>query len=178
MVYQEKPMPRKPLLVLAIALAACVAAYGQSLGDIARVNREKQTSATPNAKPATITNDDLGQDAPAKNASRPAGTASSKPIRKAAQEGDIDPRAAAQWKRQIVAQQDKIATLQGRVDEINATLHPPGSAQFNGPYNRYQTAQMDRLANLQLQLDEQKKKLAEMQEEARQAGMHTTVYDP
>jgi hypothetical protein len=31
---------------------------------------------------------------------------------------------------------------------------------------------------VQLQMDEQKKKLAEMQEEARRAGMHTTVYDP
>lgn len=169
-------MPRKPLLVLAIALGACVAAYGQSLGDIARANREKQTPAT-SAKPAPITNDDLGQAPPAKDPPRPAGIAN-KPVRKTAQEGDIDQRAAAQWKRQIVAQQDKIATLQGRVDEINATLHPAGSAQFNGPYNRYQTAQMDKLANLQLQLDEQKKKLAEMQEEARQAGMHTTVYDP
>lgn len=172
-------MPRKLLLVLAIALGACVAAYGQSLGDIARANREKQTSTTSTAKPSTvITNDDLGQDSPAKDASRPAGTASNKPVRRIAQEGDIDPHAAAQWKKQIVAQQDKIATLQGHVDEINATLHPAGSAQFNGPYNRYQTAQMDKLANLQLQLDEQKKKLAEMQEEARQAGMHTTVYDP
>jgi len=172
-------MPRKSLLVVAIALATCAAAHGQSLGDIARANREKQTSATAPAKPATvITNDDLGQDSPGKDEPRPAGTASKKPVRGPAQEGAIDPRAAAQWKRQIVAQKDKIATLQGRVDEINATLHPPGSAEFNGPYNRYQTAQMDRLANLQLQLDEQKKKLAEMQEEARQAGMHTTVYDP
>jgi hypothetical protein len=57
-------------------------------------------------------------------------------------------------------------------------IHPAGSAQFNGPYNKYQTTQMQRLADVQLQMDEQKKKLAEMQEEARKAGMHTTVYDP
>jgi hypothetical protein len=34
------------------------------------------------------------------------------------------------------------------------------------------------MAQIQQQLDEQKRKLVEMQEAARHAGMHTAVYDP
>ena len=172
-------MPHKFLLVLAIALGMNVAAHGQSLGDIARANREKQTAANPAAtQPAVITSDDLEPGAPVKDALHPAGAAGKKTVHEPAQPDAIDPRAAAQWKKQILAEKDKIATLQARADEINALIHPAGSAQFNGPYNKYQTTQMQRLADVQLQLDEQKKKLTEMQDEARRAGMHTTVYDP
>ena len=170
-------MPHKFLLVLAIALGV-TGAHGQSLGDIARANREKQGSAQPVAgQPAVITSDDLEAGTEGKDAQHPAPKVS-KVAAHARAEDAIDPRAAAQWKKQIVAQQDKIATLQGKIDQLNAAIHPAGSAQFNGPYNKYQTTQMQRLADVQLQMDEQKKKLAEMQEEARKAGMHTTVYDP
>jgi hypothetical protein len=34
------------------------------------------------------------------------------------------------------------------------------------------------VAEIQLQVDEQKRALVDMQEAARQAGMHTVVYDP
>jgi hypothetical protein len=44
--------------------------------------------------------------------------------------------------------------------------------------NRYQVRKLERLAQLQQQLDQQKKKLEDMQEAARHAGMHTAVYDP
>ena len=173
-------MPHKVLLVLAIALGVNLA-RGQSLGDIARANREKQNSATPAAnQPAVITSDDLeaGTDGKGKDAQHPGAKVSKVAAHGRAEQDSIDPRAAAQWKKQIVAQEDKIATLQGKIDELNASIHPAGSAQFNGPYNKYQTTQMQHLADVQLQMDEQKKKLAEMQEEARRAGLHTTVYDP
>jgi hypothetical protein len=174
-------MPHKFLLVLAIALGMNAVAHGQSLADIARANREKQNSAPPTAnQPAVITSDDLeaGTDGKAKDAQHPVVKVSKVAVHARAEQDAIDPRAAAQWKKQIVAQEDKIATLQGKIDELNASIHPAGSAQFNGPYNKFQTTQMQRLADVQLQMDEQKKKLAEMQEEARRAGMHTTVYDP
>jgi hypothetical protein len=172
-------MAHKFLLVLAIALSVN-AVHGQSLGDIARANREKQNSApSATTQPAVITSDDLeaGSDGKGKDA-RPAAKVSKVAAHARAEQDAIDPRAAAQWKKQIVAQEDKIATLQGKIDELNASIHPAGSAQFNGPYNKYQTTQMQRLADVRLQMDEQKKKLAELQEEARKAGMHTTVYDP
>jgi hypothetical protein len=174
-------MSHRFLLALTITLGANLAAHGQSLGDIARANREKQGTATPAAnQPAVITSDDLeaGTDGKSKDAQHPAVKVIKVAAHPRAEQDAIDPRAAAQWKKQISAEKDKIATLQARADEINALIHPAGSAQFNGPYNKYQTTQMQRLADVQLQMDEQKKKLAEMQEEARKAGMHTTVYDP
>jgi hypothetical protein len=174
-------MQRRFLQIIAIALWMNLAAHGQSLGDIARANREKQNSANvPTNLPAVITTDDLqGGDA-----LRPAGPVSGKVTNNKAahntsgQQLPVDERAAAQWKKQILAQKDKLATLQARIDQLNALIHPAGSAQFEGPYNRYQTTQMERLAAVQLQFNEQKNKLTEMQEEARRAGMHTTVYDP
>lgn len=171
-------MSHKFLVVLAFALVVN-SAQGQSLGDIARANREKQGATTPaTSQPAVITSDDLEAGSDGKAPQRPPAKVSKVAAHAGGVEGAIDPRVAAQWKKQIVAQQDRIATLQGKIDDLNASIHPAGSAQFNGPYNKYQTTQMQRLADVQLQMDEQKKKLAEMQEEARKAGMHTTVYDP
>jgi hypothetical protein len=37
---------------------------------------------------------------------------------------------------------------------------------------------MERLAQMQMQLDEQRRRLDQMQESARHAGMHTQVYEP
>jgi len=52
------------LKILLIALSISSFAYGQSLGDIARENREKQTAndASSTAKPKVITNKDLPKD--------------------------------------------------------------------------------------------------------------------
>jgi len=65
-------MSRRFLFVLAIALGVN-AAHGQSLGDIARANREKQNSATPAANQlAVITSDDLEAGSDGKAAQHPA----------------------------------------------------------------------------------------------------------
>ena len=170
-------MPRRFFSVLAIALLMGLAAYGQSLADVARANREKQPQANPVAKqPAVITNDDLDPQGTAPQAiATPGNKAAHVP---SGEQHPIDQAAAAQWKRQILAQKERIATLQARIDQLNASIHPVGSAQFDGPTNRSQAQQAQRLAEVQLQLDAQKRKLAEMQDEARRAGMHTTVYDP
>lgn len=45
-------------------------------------------------------------------------------------------------------------------------------------YNRGEARQLQRLAQMQQALDEQRRKLEGMQEAARHAGMHTLVYDP
>jgi hypothetical protein len=172
-------MQRRFLRVLAIALLLELAAYGQSLGDIARENREKQNPGAGSTKqPAVITNDDLGKE-PGDDSKLPARTTSNKADhRPAVEQHPVDQRVAAQWKKQILAQKDKMLTLQARIDQLSALIRPPGTAQFEGPPNRYQTKLLERQAEIQLQLDEEKRKLTEMQEEARRAGMHTAVYDP
>ncbi len=161
-------MRRTILATLAIALLLSLTAYGQSLGDVARANREKQQKATTEdpstTPPKVITNADLPKDQnPASDsdddAAPPADTAANKSAdRRSAQQTIAQQHAAEQWKRQILAQKHKVSNLQARVDQLNASIQAAnGSAQFEGPNSRYQAQQMQRAADIQLQLNEQKK---------------------
>jgi predicted RNase H-like nuclease (RuvC/YqgF family) len=189
-------MHRMVLKIMAVALLMSLAAYGQSLGDIARENREKKNNEDPSAaQPRVITNKDLPKDPDADR--EPAEThsgASAAPSSEAADHRSADrrsadrrsaeqrlgeQRAAERWKTQILAQKNTMATLQARIDQLQASIQSAnGSVQSEGPYNRYQARQLQRVAQLQGQLDEQQRKLDQMQEAARHAGMHTAVYDP
>ncbi|MGA7755993.1 MAG: hypothetical protein WCB05_24405 [Candidatus Sulfotelmatobacter sp.] len=177
----------------AIALLLSAASFGQSgqsLGDIARANREKQSAQEASGvTPRVITNKDLPAAPPAveeASSSQPMTTVSgvqrSFEGRASNQRFDekslAEQRAGEQWRSRIQEQQDRIAGIQARIDHLNASLHPAGSAQYEGPYNRYQAIQMERLAQMQEMLDQQTRRLSAMQEAARHAGMHTTVYDP
>jgi hypothetical protein len=187
---------------LAIAFLMRSVGYGQSLGEVARENRDKQNDddASPTPKPRVITNKDLPKDPNANQASGEGTPATSAPARSK----NVDPfsakghsadqrladerlagqrlaqqRAVAQWKRQILAQKNKMASLQARIDQLHASITSAnGSVQSEGPYNRYQAQQLQRVAQIQQQLNEQKWKLDQMQDAARHAGMHTAVYDP
>jgi hypothetical protein len=87
--------------------------------------------------------------------------------------------ATEQWRQRIQMQESRVANLQARIDQMTAMAHSQGgTAQYEGPYNRYQARQMERISQMQQMLYEQKQQLAQMQDEARRAGMHTSVYDP
>jgi predicted RNase H-like nuclease (RuvC/YqgF family) len=172
-------------LKMTIALLMSSAVYGQSLGDVARDNREKKSEDASAAQPKLITNADLPKDPDANQEPRqePSGTgaaASSKAAdHRSAEKRLAEQRAAEHWKRQILAQKNKMAVLQARIDQLNASIQSAyGTVQTEGPYNRYQARQLQRVAQIQQQLDEQKRELDEMQDAARHAGMHTAVYDP
>ena len=177
-------MQRVFLKISAIALLMSSSAYGQSLGDIARANRKKQNAENTSAvQPRVITNANLPKDPDANQepAEAQSGTNASSTAadHRSAQQRLAEQRAADQWKRQILAQKNKMATLQARIDQLNASIRSAGgSVQYEGPYNRHQARQLQRVAQIQLQLDEQKMKLDQMQEAARHAGMHSAVYDP
>jgi len=178
--------------ILAFALCLSAFALGQSLGDIARENREKQNAAdqasTP--KPKLITNKDLPKDSdPSSTPSAvPQGTNAAADGEAAENRGEghhfaeqrqAEQRAADQWKRQIIAQRNKVATLQARIDQIHAAIRAEnGSAQFEGPVNPYQARQLLLVSQIQQRLNENRRRLEQMQEAARHAGMSTAVYDP
>jgi hypothetical protein len=190
------------LKILAIALLIGSVAYGQSLGDVARENREKKAEDASSAPPKVITNKDLPKDPngdqeapPAKSAENAAASTSdqvsadhnsadhhgadNRAAHRAMQQRMAEQRVADQWKRQILAQKEKMAVLQARIDELKASIRAEyGTVQYEGPYNQPQARQLQRVAQMQQQLDLQQIKLAQMQEAARQAGMHTVVYDP
>ena len=206
-VMQRRVMQETFLKILAIALLMSLAAFGQSLGDVARENRDKQNaeSAPSTAKPKVITNADLPKNpdadlGPREAQSGASAAASSQAAdhrvedhraedhragdrrvadRRATEQRLAEQRAADQWKRQILAQKNKIATLQARLDQLNASIRSAyGTVQYETAYNGSQARQLQRLVEMRRQLDEQKRKLDQMQEAARHAGMHTAVYDP
>ena len=166
-------------------LLATGAAYAQSLGDVARENRDQKAAASSQAS-KVITNKDLQKDADG-DSDTPADTpppqpspASAAASRNAAAQRAAEQHAAAQWKQKILAQESRIALLQARADRIQSTIQ---SENPNGTYEvplstRYQARQLERLKETQDQLVQQKRILEDMQEAARHAGMHTPVYDP
>lgn len=160
------------LLIGATALA-------QSLGDVARENRDSKATAQPTSK--VITNKDLtGEDDPAESPNTTSAPQKRQVTRNTAAPRETDQRAAAFWKQRVVAQKNVIANLQARADLIRASLKLTNAGNaYEGPaLTRYQARQLDRLQQTELQIEQQKRSLEDLQEAARRAGMHTAVYDP
>jgi predicted RNase H-like nuclease (RuvC/YqgF family) len=166
---------------------------GKSLGEIARENREKQAAQeSSGVKPRVITNKDVPQDpeTPAEREAqaaqaRMAGNMSNSMANnrggeyRSSQQNMAQDRAGEQWRRQIEEQRYRIANLQARIDQINTAIRSTGgTVQYDQPHSRYEARAQERVAELQQQLDEQRRRLESIQEAARRAGMHTAVYDP
>lgn len=178
------------MLVMAVLLnVSAFGQSGQSLGDIARANREKvQSQQATGAKPKTITNADLPEGStgiPEADASQPMTGVSgvsrafdSRPNQRMNQQLMAEERQGGQWRERIQMQEGRVAELQARIDQTNAQMHSNSSVQSEGPFNRSQARQMQRVAQMQEMLDQQRRKLEMMQEAARRAGMHTAIYDP
>jgi len=145
-------MRRIFLKVLVMAQLMSLAALGQSLGDVARESQEKRNADNASGVlPKVITNKDLSQDPEADEdaaETQPVAgaVAGNKPTdHRSAEQRLSEQRAAAQWKKQILAQENRMTNLQARIDEINASVRAGGgSAQYEGPYNRYAARQLPR----------------------------------
>jgi hypothetical protein len=166
-----------------IATLTTGAALAQSLGDVARANREKQQQEQASGtQPRVFTNTDVPADPPgtpetkSQADSTPAAASHSPQDRWAEQRAaagtQAQQRAAAMWRARIEAQEQRIANLQARIDRVNSLNQAPGGdSQYQGPY-QYQARQLQRAAFLQQQLDEQSQRLAAMQDAARRAGVY------
>jgi hypothetical protein len=186
----QRMLVKECAVVLLLGTTA-LAQSGPSLGDVARANREKQQAQqATGTRSKVITNADLPADPPGvpeSDASEPMTMVSgvSRPFenhsydQRFARQDQAQQRAGEQWKERIQNQESRIAELQARIDQMNASIHSAGTGTLSeGPYNRYQARQLQRVAQMQETLEVQKRKLAMMQEAARHAGMHTSVYDP
>jgi hypothetical protein len=173
--------------IFASLLLLSLAAYAQqSLGDIARQYRDKQKAEEEAGRaPKLYTNQDIP---PAEQVGTPEASDEERPaarpmsgvfVDRPAQQRFTEQHAAGEWRRNIVMQENRVAGLQMRISQLNAMIHSPyGTAQYGGPYNPYQARAQQRLAEMQMQLDVQRRKLDEMQDAARHAVMHSSVYDP
>lgn len=180
-------MRRALLWSSVIALLMSAAAFAQSqssdsLGDVARANRaQQQAQQASGSAPKVITNRDLPSSSTGIPESSP-----SDPMTEVSGVNRRDPyadrqlsnrlaaeqRTSAEWRARIQAQENRITDLEARIDHVNAVVHNAvGTAQYDTPANRYQAVQMERLAMMQQMLDQQKRRLAMMEDAARRSGM-------
>ena len=70
--------------------------------------------------------------------------------------------------------------MQRQIDEINESIHfAPGNCVENcAQWNERQQEKQRQVEGMQAQLEEQRKRLEEMQESARKQGYGSSVYDP
>ena len=167
---------QKVVAVIGAILFIAASGYGQSLGDVAREQREKQAKDA-HATRRVLTNEDL-----------PAATESASTTSISTDHHDTDPpspasndtRAAERWKAIIEAQKNSVASLQSQIDQLNSSIHfASGTCVANCvQWNERQVKKQDDVQRMQQQLDQQKKQLENMQESARKAGLGSSVYEP
>jgi hypothetical protein len=183
-------MPAKPRALLLFStligfpLLVAFCQDAPSLGDTARRTRQEKPKTSPGSETAApkgvkITDEDTPQSpqqpAPSSATSdqkRPAGNNTPTASRGVQQ-------TAEQWKAQIQAQKTGIAQLQAAIDKLNDSIHFV-AANCNGcqQWNERQLEKKQEVERARSQLEEQKKRLADMQEAARQQGYGSSVYDP
>jgi hypothetical protein len=174
-------------LITALIVGGAVGVFaqsqsGDSLGDVARANRaSQQAQQASGAAPKVITNQDLPagskqvpQSSTPDTMTTVSGVQKSNPFadQRTSNRLQAEQRTSAEWKARIQEQENRVADLQARIDHVNASVHSAvGTAEYDTPANRYQAVQSERLAMMQEMLDQQKRRLASMQDAARRAGM-------
>ena len=185
---------RHAFRVLFLCLTCCsVFAFAQdepSLGDAARQSRQqKQQKASPtkdgaakDAQPAktpkVITNDEIPERTSAVASHGSADQPRAVSYSPSSSGGGKIP--ADQWKSLILSQKNAVSSLQSEIDKLNDSIHfAPANCVANCvQWNQRQREKQQEVERLQAQLEDQKKKLEDMQETARQQGYGSSVYDP
>lgn len=185
----------RALLGGCVAVVLCASSFGQSdqsLGDVARANRsQQQAQQEAGTTPKVITNQDLPapQPVPESNSSEPmtmvSGVQKQSDNRAWSQHQGARPFAGQgqyqgeQWRGRIQQQENRIADLQARIDQMNTWIHSAaGTADSDGAYNPSQRRQMMVMGQMQQRLEQEKQRLAMMQDAARRGGMPNSVVDP
>lgn len=177
--------PRKLVNVLLISSLYVAPCSAQSLADAARQQQAAKKSSPSTAK-HVITNEDLGSSAKSDDSSGKhavqsvsATTVSDSPSK----EGDHP--SSEQIKDQVREQRKKIAELQAQIDDLKKQMEPWKTSDCTHVLNpdnsntcdipKKLTAAMDRTKD---QLEQEKKNLDSVQEDARKMGYANSVYDP
>jgi hypothetical protein len=160
---------------ISLPIANAVAQDSPSLGDLARQQRQ-QKEAADKSKPAKIITNEQIPERPAAalrqaRAEEPSGTHYNE---------NADKASAEHWKSQILSQKNQVANLQREIDGLNESIRfaPANCVENCVGWNERQREKQLRVDRMQAQLDEQKKRLDEMQDSARRQGFGSSVYDP
>ncbi|HXM23298.1 MAG TPA: hypothetical protein VN948_18720 [Terriglobales bacterium] len=166
----------KVVAVIGVVLFVIAGSYGQSLGDVARQQRQKQAKDA-HAPRKVVTNEDIPEHPEAISTTS---TGTDECDGAPAAPASNDAHSGEQWKAKIEAQKNSVASLQSQIDKLNSSIHFVEANRYtNGvQYNERQVKKQDEVQRMQKQLDEQKKQLEDMQESARKAGLGSSVYEP
>jgi len=87
---------------------------------------------------------------------------------------------AEYWKSQVMALKNYIANLKSNIDSLSASIQYAGGNCVSGcvQWNERQKQKQDQVDAMKLQLEQQQKRLEDMQEAARKQGYGSSVYDP
>jgi hypothetical protein len=87
---------------------------------------------------------------------------------------------AAEWTAQIAGQKSSIVNLQSQIDSLSSSIqYAPGNCVENcAQWNEAQKKKQDQVDVMKAQLEEAQKHLEEMQDQARQQGFGSSVYEP
>ena len=156
------------LVVLALSGAFCL---GQSLGDVARTERQKQADASTNQTPKVITNDDVSTQSVDSTKTK----TKEKKDPKTGQKEEKFEKDAERTKAAILAQKTRITNLQAQIYKLRASIR---YVEVGVPYNENQLKKQQAADRMQEQLGQENQKLQAMQEAARHAGYGNVVYKP
>jgi hypothetical protein len=168
------PVHKTALLSALMFLAASV--YGQSLGDVARQQRQKPAQKSP-APRKVITDDDMPSH-PDKTEESSAKTSSpsvsqERPAINSSSNGE-------QLKAAFSARKQQIKDFEQQLDRVRASVHYVEANGYTNAvqYNQNQLRKQQEADRMQKQLDDAKKDLQTTQDAARKAGFGSSVYDP
>ena len=158
------------LVLLSASLSA------QSLGDVARAQRQKQSDKTASPLHKVITNEDIpsheSAPASAKKDADDKPSNDSHPINTEANGEELKAKCLAA-KQQIKDYQEQIDKLRASSQLVEANRYSNGVE-----YNQQQLRKQQEADRMQKQLEIAKQKFADLQEQARKAGFGSSVYDP
>ena len=81
---------------------------------------------------------------------------------------------------EVEGQKNLISSLQSQVDQVSESIHFAGANCVSNcaQWNERQREKQQQVEQMKSQLEDQKKRLEEMQDQARQQGFGSSVYDP
>jgi len=169
--------------VIFLSAALSYSQDSQSLGDVARQARQQKTrvSDAPGKDlqaHKVVTNDEIPEQA----ASTADGSGADQSYELASHQASSEPGklSAERWKALIQAQKNVVSSLQKQIDRLNSSIHfVEANLYVNGPqHNKRQAQKQQEVERAQAQLEEQRKRLEDMQESARKQGYGSSVYEP
>jgi len=153
--------------------------HAQSLGEVARQQREGKNQKSASTPKKVYTDEDIGKSKSVDEGTPPAAGKSSTNS-EGKNEKNQPTMSADQWRAKIQKKKDMIAAIQERIDKLEASVNYVQNNRniyTNAPeYNEHQHQKEMAAEQLKGRLEQQKSELSDLQEQARQEGFGNSVY--